>query len=72
LLKIGTQGVSLWHFHVYMYYNMIWFISSIFLPTLVPFFWCFSQFKNSIFILVWRVRQPYYHIHFNFLLKERS
>jgi hypothetical protein len=27
----------LWHFHVYMYYNLNWFISSIFLhSTLVP------------------------------------
>jgi hypothetical protein len=38
LFKITTQGVSLWHFHVYMYYNPNWFISSIFLlSTLVPF-----------------------------------
>jgi hypothetical protein len=28
----------LWHFRVYMYYNLNWFISSIFLlSTLVPF-----------------------------------
>jgi hypothetical protein len=40
--KIATQGVSLWHFHVYMYYSTIWFISSIFLlSTLVPFLWWF-------------------------------
>jgi hypothetical protein len=38
LFKIATQGVSLGHFHVYMYYSPIWFISSIFLlSTLVPF-----------------------------------
>jgi hypothetical protein len=26
LFKIATQEVSLWHFHVYMYYNPNWFI----------------------------------------------
>jgi hypothetical protein len=31
LFKIATQGVSLWQVHVYMYYNLNWFISSIFL-----------------------------------------
>jgi hypothetical protein len=30
LFKITTQVVSLWHFHVYMYYNPNWFISSFF------------------------------------------
>jgi hypothetical protein len=40
LLQIATWGVSLWHFHVYMDYSPIWFISSIFLlSTLVPFLW---------------------------------
>jgi hypothetical protein len=44
LFKITIQGVSLWHFHVYMYYNLNWFISSIFLlSTLVPFLWWFPQ-----------------------------
>jgi hypothetical protein len=39
-IKIATQGVSLWQFHVYMYYNPSWFISCIFLhSTLVPFLW---------------------------------
>jgi hypothetical protein len=34
---------SLWHFHVYMYYNLNWFISSIFLlSTLAPFLWWFQ------------------------------
>jgi hypothetical protein len=34
----------LWQFHVYMYYNLYWFISSIFLlSTLVPFLWWFHQ-----------------------------
>jgi hypothetical protein len=33
LFKIATQGVSLWYFHVYMYYSPIWVISSIFLST---------------------------------------
>jgi hypothetical protein len=44
LFKIATQGVSLRHFHVYMYYNLNWFISPIFLlSTLVPFLWWFQQ-----------------------------
>jgi hypothetical protein len=31
--KIIMQGVSLWHFHEYMYYNLDWFIPSFsFLP----------------------------------------
>jgi hypothetical protein len=33
------KGVFLWHFHIYAYYNLNWFISSIFLlSTLVSFF----------------------------------
>jgi hypothetical protein len=44
LYKIATQGVSLWHFHVYMYYYLNWFIPSIFLlSTLVPFLWWLDQ-----------------------------
>jgi hypothetical protein len=40
LFKIAIQGDSLWHFHVYMYYNMNWFISSIFLLSpLISFLW---------------------------------
>jgi hypothetical protein len=43
LVKMATQGVSLWHFHVYMYYSPIWFNSSVFLlSTLVPFLWWFQ------------------------------
>jgi hypothetical protein len=42
LLKIVAQGGSLWHFHVYMYHSLVWFISSIFLSTLVPFLWWFQ------------------------------
>jgi hypothetical protein len=39
-VKVVTQGVSLWYFHVYMYYNPNWFVSPIFLhSTLVPFLW---------------------------------
>jgi hypothetical protein len=44
LFKIATLGVSLWHFHICMYYSPNWFISSIFLlSTLVPFLCCFQQ-----------------------------
>jgi hypothetical protein len=54
LLKIAVQGVSLWHFHVYVYYNLQWFISCIcLLSTLVCFLWWFQQVQNSIFILVY-------------------
>jgi hypothetical protein len=43
LFKKATQGVFLWHLHVYMYYNPNWFVSSIFLlSTLVPFLWWFQ------------------------------
>jgi hypothetical protein len=41
LFRIGTQGVSLWHFHVYMYYNPNWFISS------------FSSFYRTPLFLLW-------------------
>jgi hypothetical protein len=42
LFKIPTEGVLLWHFHVYMYYSLILFISSNYLlSTLVPFLWLF-------------------------------
>jgi hypothetical protein len=44
LFKIAVQGASLWHFHVYVYYNLNWFMPSIFLlSTLVPFLWWFHQ-----------------------------
>jgi hypothetical protein len=47
LFKIATQGVSLWHSHVYMNYNPTWFISSVLhLSTLVPF-------TPSFFLLRW-------------------
>jgi hypothetical protein len=40
LFKITIQGISLWHFHVYMYYILNWFVLSIFLlSTLFPFLW---------------------------------
>jgi hypothetical protein len=44
LFKIVTQEVSLWHFHVYMYFKLNWFVASIFLlSTLVSFLWWFQQ-----------------------------
>jgi hypothetical protein len=44
LYKIAIQGVSLWHFHVYMYCNLNWFTPSIFLlSTLVPLVRWFQQ-----------------------------
>jgi hypothetical protein len=47
LFKIATKIVFLWHFHVYLYYSPIWFISSIFL---LP--WSLSYgFSNGLKIL---------------------
>jgi hypothetical protein len=44
LFEIAVQGVSLWHFHIYIYYNMNQFISStLLLFTLVSFLWWFQQ-----------------------------
>jgi hypothetical protein len=40
---VATRGVSLQYFHVYMYYNPNWFISSNCLHSiLVPFLWWFQ------------------------------
>jgi hypothetical protein len=53
LLRISLWGVSLWHFHVYMYYNLNWFMPSIFfLSTLVSFYGDFNRLKTSMLILV--------------------
>jgi hypothetical protein len=41
LFKIGTQGVSLWHFHVFMYCSPNWFISIFLHSPLVLFLWWF-------------------------------
>jgi hypothetical protein len=50
LFKIATQRVSLWHFHIYMYYGLDWLISSIFLHSiLVPLYFTEKlqqHFKN--------------------------
>jgi hypothetical protein len=47
LFKIAIQGISLLHFHVHMYYNLNWFMPSIFLfSTLVPVLLWFQQVKN--------------------------
>jgi hypothetical protein len=42
LFKIATQGVSLWHLNIYMYYNPVWFISIFLLSTLVFFLWWYQ------------------------------
>jgi hypothetical protein len=66
--KIATQGVSLWHFHVYLYYSPIRFISSLFL------FYYHSLFlmvvSASLKILYWFLYRAYIsHIHLlNFFL----
>jgi hypothetical protein len=47
---IATWRVSMWHFHVCMYYSQTWFISSIFLLSiLVPFLWLYTIFFKWIF-----------------------
>jgi hypothetical protein len=43
-IKVVTQEVSLFYFHVYMYCNPNWFLSSNFLrSTLVPLLWWFRS-----------------------------
>jgi hypothetical protein len=42
-----------------MYTCIITWIDYFLLSSLVPFLWWFNRFKNSIFILVYRVHQPY-------------
>jgi hypothetical protein len=50
-IKVAIQGVSLWYFHVYMYYNPNCFISSNFCHSiLVPFLMVVSV--GLIFILI--------------------
>jgi hypothetical protein len=53
LFKVALEGISLWHFHVYMYFNPNWFMLSIFLflPK-SPSYGDFNRLKNSLFILV--------------------
>jgi hypothetical protein len=59
LFKMAIQGVSIWHFHEYLYYILNWFIPSIFfLSILVPIFFPhlsfygeLNRFKYSILIL---------------------
>jgi hypothetical protein len=51
LFKVSTRGVSLWNFHVYMYYNPNWFISSIFLLS-TSSYGGINRSTNSIFTLV--------------------
>jgi hypothetical protein len=43
LFNMATQGLSLWNFRVYVYYNQNWFISIFLLSTLVPFLWWSQQ-----------------------------
>jgi hypothetical protein len=50
LFKIATQGVSLWHFHVYVYYQPSWFIFSIIIFC-KEFFFLDSGSQNNITIL---------------------
>jgi hypothetical protein len=53
LFEIKVQGVSLWYFHVYMYCNSNWFISSIFLHSATGIFVLGDLFQLTDFFLVW-------------------
>jgi hypothetical protein len=58
LFKVAIQGISLWYFHVYMCYNPNWFISSVFLLSILVFFlWWFHSCYNLIpsFFLKWLI-----------------
>jgi hypothetical protein len=60
--KTATKKGSLWHFHVCMYYRMIWFISSIFLLcTSVPFL-----YLEILYSFLYR--EYINHFNLNFLL----
>jgi hypothetical protein len=67
LFKIAAQGVSLWHFHVYMFFTLGWFISSIFSSFyLSPFLMVVSTGLKILYSFLYRVHN---HIHLlNFLL----
>jgi hypothetical protein len=52
LFKKTTLGISLWHFHVYVYQILNWFIPFIFLlSTLGPLYCDVNRFQYSMFIL---------------------
>jgi hypothetical protein len=62
LFKIDIQGVSLWHFHVYMYDSQIWFISSIFsFFYLSPFLMVVSMDLKILYSFLYR--KYINHIH---------
>jgi hypothetical protein len=59
LFKISTQRVSLWHFHVNMYYNPNWFIPSILLlSTLDLSLWWFNSFK-FLYSFLYKTHPPW-------------
>jgi hypothetical protein len=60
LFKVATNGVSLWHFHVYMYYNPNWFFSIFFFLPDFPSYGSLTDLK-IIYSFFYRVDQPYSH-----------
>jgi hypothetical protein len=42
MFNIDIEVISMWHFHVYIYYNPNWFISVFLFSNLVPFLWWFQ------------------------------
>jgi hypothetical protein len=67
LLMLATKGISLCHFHECMYYNLVWFISLIFLLyTLVLFLKDWFQPVKKFYIH--SCRQCIKHTHFILLL----
>jgi hypothetical protein len=61
LFKITIQGVSLWHFHVCMYYNPNWFIPSIFLP-FSPLLMVISTVLKIIYSLLYKKYMNHIHL----------
>jgi hypothetical protein len=47
-IKGAAQGISLWYFHMYTYYNTNWFISSI----LSPWFMVVSAGSKSLYFIL--------------------
>jgi hypothetical protein len=67
LFKVATQGVSLWHFHVYIYYNLNWFIYIFLLSTLVPFYDCWTGLE-ILYSFLYRNTQIVLFLRRNFTL----
>jgi hypothetical protein len=73
LFKITIQDVSLWYFHVYIFWNPNLFIPFIFLlSTLVPFLWWLQQIKKVLYSFLYRKYINHIHLFYFFLLSSLS